>query len=200
MKENVCMDTMASYTPNQTTNHDFSELMSLALDGMLSAEEERRLDQHLQACPACQSSWNRWQRVSHFLTVEPFVGPPQGFALRLDHALQRDERRQEHILASLLLAGGTATVLALIVLGAALTTGLWMAISPLERVQLVETMGFAGQFMALVFQNLVAIRNGIAAMIPDPLIMLVICLALITASAVWVRLVFFGNGARPTSR
>jgi anti-sigma factor RsiW len=178
--------------------HDYSEMMSLALDGMLSPDERSGLDQHLRDCPACEASWNKWQRIAHVLTVEPFAGPPQGFALRLDQALQRDEQRQERILAGLVLAGGTATVLALLVLGTALTTALWMAILPAARMQIVETLGFAGQFAELVFQNLASIRDGVVALLPDPVFMLGICLALMAISAIWVRLVFYGvrSGSR----
>jgi anti-sigma factor RsiW len=189
------MDTMTSHTTHPTVQHDYSEIMSLALDGMLSADEERLLDQHLRACPACQASWGKWQRIAHVLTVEPFAGPPQGFALRLDQALQRDEQRQERILAGLVLTGGTLTVLALVVLGTALTTALWMAISPAARVQLVETLGFAGQFVTLVLQNLASIRDSLVALMPDPLVMLAICLALMVAGAAWIRLVFYGARA-----
>jgi len=196
MKETPYMDTMTQHS----MEHDNSALMSLALDGMLSADEASNLDQHLLACTACQASWNKWQRIAHVLTVEPFAGPPQGFALRLDHAMVRDEQRHERMLAGLVLAGGTTLVLALIVLGTALTTALWMAIAPPARVQLVETLGFAGQFAALVFQNLASIRDGVAALLPDPVIMLVVCLALMVISAVWVRLVFFGARAASGER
>lgn len=186
------MDTMTRPSMEPATDHDYSAQMSLALDGMLSADEARSLDQHLLACPACQVSWSKWQRIAHVLAVEPFAGPPQGFALRLDQALQRDEQRHERVLAGLVLAGGTALVLALIVLGTALTTALWMALAPPARIQLVEALGFAGQFAALVFQNLASIRDGIAALLPDPMVMLLVCLALMAISALWVRLVFFG--------
>jgi anti-sigma factor RsiW len=189
------MNTLTLPTTDQTMRHDYSELMSLALDGMLSPEEMIVLDQHLQACPACQASWNKWQRIARVLIVEPFAGPPQGFALRIDHALQHDEQRQERILAGLVVAGGTAAVLALMALGTALTTALWMAISPAARVQLVETLGFTGQFVALVFQNLASIRDGVVALLPDPVIMLGICLGLMAISAIWIRLVFYGARA-----
>jgi anti-sigma factor RsiW len=194
------METMTPHTTHQITHDDYSELMSLALDGMLSAEEQRRLDQHMLDCAACQVSWGRWQRIAQLLTVEPFAGPPQGFALRLDQSLQRDEQRQERIVAGLVLAGGTLTVLALIALGTLLTTALWMAVSPPARMQLVETLGFAGQFAALVAQNLTTLRNTVAVMMPDPVVMVVICLALITASALWIKLVFFGNGLQAGNR
>ncbi len=189
------MDTITPHT-TPPSHQDYTDLMSLSLDGMLSTGEQQQLDQHLSTCPACQATWNKWQRISHVLTVQPFAGPPPGFAMRLDSALQRREQRHERVLAGWVLAGGTLTVLALIVLGTALTTGLWMASAPAARVQLVETLGFAGQFGALVFQNLAAIRDGVAALLPDPALMLVSALALITAAAIWVRLVFYDRQVR----
>lgn len=189
------MDTITTHT-TPPSHQDYTDLMSLSLDGMLSTGEQQQLDHHLSTCPACQATWSKWQRISHVLTVQPFAGPPPGFALRLDSALQRREQRHERVLAGWVLAGGTLTVLALIVLGTALTTGLWMASAPAARVQLVETLGFAGQFGALVFQNLAAIRDGVAALLPDPILMLVSALALITAAAIWVRLVFYDRQVR----
>lgn len=189
---------MELMTPHTTppSHQDYTDLMSLSLDGMLSFEEQRRLDQHLSACPACQATWNKWQRISHVLTVQPFAGPPPGFAMRFDSALQRSEQRHERMLAGWVLAGGTLAVLALLVLSSALTTAFWMASAPAARVALLDTLGFAGQFMALVFQNLAAIRDGVAALLPDPMIMLASALALIMAGAIWIRLVFYGRQAR----
>ena len=190
------MNTMTQSTTPPYLHDDYSELMSLALDGMLSAADEQRLDQHLLACPSCQAAWTRWQRIGHILTVEPFAGPPQGFALAVDHALQRDETRQERMLASLVLAGGTGAVLALAALGAVLTTALWMAISPAARTQLVETLGFVGQFASLVFQNLMPVRDAVMTLLPSPWVLPALALALTIALAVWVRLVFYGAWAR----
>jgi anti-sigma factor RsiW len=187
------METMISHTNQPTTHHDYSDLMSLALDGMLSAGEQQHLDRHLSDCPACQGTWSAWQRISHVLTAEPFAGPPQGFALRFDAVLQRQEQRQERVLAGWVLAGGTAVVLAMIMLGTALTTTLWMALAPNARAELVDTLGFAGQFAALVFQNLAAVRDGVAALLPDPVLMLAVALALVLAGAAWIGLVFFGG-------
>ncbi len=187
------METMISHTNPPTMHHDYSELMSLALDGMLNDGEQQRLDQHMAACPGCQATWSSWQRISHVLTAEPFAGPPQGFALRFDNVLQRQEERHERVLAGWVLAGGTLVVLSLIMLGTALTTALWMALTPNVRGELVDTLGFAGQFAALVFQNLAAVRDGVAALLPDPMIMLAVALALVLAGAAWVGLVFFGG-------
>lgn len=185
------MDTMTPHTTHEPSHHDYSELMSLALDSMLSVEEERRLDQHLAACPACQAAWTKWQRIAHVLTVEPYAGPTQGFALSVDSALQRDERRQERIWAGLVLAGGTLAVLALILLSTTVTTALWMALSPEARLAAAETLGFAGQFVTLVVGNLASIRDAALALLPSPLFLLVVAVALMAAGAIWVRLVFY---------
>jgi predicted anti-sigma-YlaC factor YlaD len=189
------MDTMTSHTTYEPWHHNYSELMSLALDDMLRAEEERQLDQHLAACPACRTVWFKWRRVARVLTVEPFAGPPQGFTLNVDHALQRDERRQERIWAGLVLAGGTLTILALVVLGTALTTALWMAVSSEARLQAMQTLSFASQFMALIFQNLASVRDAVLALLPSPVFLLIVALAMMTAGVIWVRLVFYGAQA-----
>ncbi len=190
------MDTMTTHT-TPTAHHDYTGLMSLALDGLLSAGEQQHLDQHLATCLACQRTWGKWQRISHVLTVQPFAGPPPAFALQIDRALQRREQRHERVLAGWLLAGGTLTVLTLLLLSAALTTSLLMVVAPALWAQVVETLGYAGQFIALIFQNLVALRDALALLLPGPVIMLAIALALLVASAAWVKLVFYSAAARP---
>lgn len=179
---------------------DYSELMSLALDGLLAPEESLRLDRHLLDCPRCQAEWGKWQRIAHVLEVEPFAGPPQGFAMNVDRVLQRAEQRRERILGGLVLAGGTLSLSALILLTAGLTMTLWLAISPAARLAAVEYFAFARQFAVLVFQNVTALRDASLALLPDPTALLLIVLALLTASVLWIRLVFFGRGVSGAAR
>ncbi len=179
-----------------TAQHDYSPLMSLALDGMLSAEEQQRLDQHLTACPTCQQTWGKWQRIAHVLTVEPFAGPSLGFTLRLDSAMQRREQRRERRLAAGILVGGTLAVLTLLLLSVTLTATLLMTNAPGLWARVVETVGFGGQFIALVWQNLTAVRDALAALLPNPLVMMAVALALVMAGLAWARLVFYGARAR----
>jgi predicted anti-sigma-YlaC factor YlaD len=190
------MDTMTNHT-TPTAHHDYTDLMSLALDGLLSAEEQQRLDQHLAGCLTCRLTWSRWQRIARVLTVQPFVGPPPAFMLHVDRALQRREQRHERLLAGWLLAGGAFTVWTLIALSAALTGAVLLTALPALRVQVVETLGYAGQFIALIFQNLAALRDALALLLPSPLILLVVALALLLAGVAWVRLVFYSAAARP---
>lgn len=192
------MDTMHNHTT--PANHDYSAMMSLALDGLLSPEDTQNLDSHFHACPACQAEWSKWQQISHVLQVEPFAGPPPGFALRVDQTLQRAEQREERILGGLMVAGGTVTVLAVAVLGYLLTVALWVAISPAARTVAVEYLGFARQFVVLVFQNLAALRDAVAVLLPDPAVMLVLALMLLAAGMLWIRLVFYGNRTRASEQ
>lgn len=191
-----------NHTHHQTMifDHGYSEMMSLALDGLLDSEESQRLDHHLRTCPACQAEWGKWQRIAHVLQAEPFAGPPQGFALNVDRTLQRTEQRREHILGGLMLAGGTLSISALVLLVVGLTTALWLAISPAARLAATEYLTFTRQFAVLVFQNMTALRDASLALLPDPTALLLIVLALLVASLLWIRLVFFGRSVSGAAR
>lgn len=191
-----------NHTRHQTMifDHGYSEMMSLALDGLLDSEESQRLDHHLRTCLACQAEWGKWQRIAQVLQAEPFAGPPQGFAMSVDRALQRSEQRREHILGGLMLAGGTLSISALVLLVVGLTTALWLAISPAARLAATEYLTFTRQFAVLVFQNMTALRDASLALLPDPTALLLIVVALLAASLLWIRLVFFGRSVSGAAR
>lgn len=174
--------------------------MSLALDDLLAQDEMQRLSEHLQVCPTCMTEWGKWQRIAYVLQAEPFAGPPQGFALGVDRKLQRAEQRQERILGGLVVAGGTLSIVAALLLATAAATAFWLAISPAARLAAMEYAGFARQFAVLVLQNLAALRDSVMALLPDPGALLLIFLALFAAGLLWVRLVFFGRTAGSGAR
>lgn len=194
------MDTMHHHTTTASAEHGYSELMSLALDGLLAPEDAQRFDRHREACPACQTEWAKWQRIAHVLHVEPFAGPPQGFALRVDQAMQRDEQRQERILGGLMLTGGALTVTAAVALSVLFSAALWMALAPAARLMALEFIGFARQLAELVFLNLTSLRDAVLSLLPNPLAMLVMALALVAAGMIWARLVFFSGRVRAGNR
>lgn len=194
------MDTMQHHTTTTSAEHGYSELMSLALDGLLTPEEARRFDRHRDACPACQTEWAKWQRIAHVLHVEPFAGPPQGFALRVDQAMQRDEQRQERILGGLMLTGGALAVTALVAVSILFSAALWMALAPAVRLMALEFVGFARQLAELVFFNLASLRDAALALLPNPLAMLLMALMLVVAGMAWVRLVFFSGRVQAGNR
>jgi len=68
--------------------------MSLILDSMLSADEERALQAHLIHCPICQAEWEALQSVSYFLTQAPLASPAVDLALRVEERLRRQRERR----------------------------------------------------------------------------------------------------------
>jgi len=99
-------------------------LMSLGLDGLLDADGKYRLQRHMTACRSCQLEWDAMRQVSSLFEQSPMVGPPLGFAIRVERRL--DEKvKQRHrtfgglavLTSSLSLAGMTVAAVVLIVLG-----------------------------------------------------------------------------------
>jgi anti-sigma factor RsiW len=102
----------------------FTALMSLALDGWLDGDDQQRLDRHLATCPACRAEWQAMQQVSALFEASPMVGPPLGFAVRLERRLAEKKKQRRQLFGglalltgSLSLAGVTVAVVVLIVLG-----------------------------------------------------------------------------------
>ena len=104
--------------------------MSLALDGLLADAEQATFDQHLAACEPCRARWLKWQRISDVLWYEPFAGPAQGFALRVDSLVQHEQRRKERMLGGLVLVGGTVSIWAVMALSVAITVLVGLTVSP----------------------------------------------------------------------
>ncbi len=102
----------------------FTALMSLALDGWLDGDDRQRLDQHLATCPTCRAEWQAMQQVSALFEASPMVGPPLGFAVRLERRLAEKKKQRRQLFGglalltgSLSLAAVTVAVVVLIVLG-----------------------------------------------------------------------------------
>ena len=72
--------------------------MSLALDRMLPAGEERELQAHLANCPICQAEWEALQSVSHLLAQAPLASPGVDLALRVEERLHRQRVRRRWVL------------------------------------------------------------------------------------------------------
>lgn len=71
--------------------------MSLALDGMLGAAEERELQAHLATCPDCRAEWEALQAVSRVLARAPLVAPRVDLALRIGAQFRLRRERQRWI-------------------------------------------------------------------------------------------------------
>ena len=114
-------------------------LMSLSLDGMLDRDGQHRLEQHLAGCASCQREWQAMRQVSALFQAEPLVGPPLGFAVRIERQLEAKAVQRKRVFGGaavvtswLSLAGMTVGAVVLILLG---VMG-WQWFGSLDSVQL----------------------------------------------------------------
>jgi predicted anti-sigma-YlaC factor YlaD len=61
-------------------HHNYTMLMSRALDREASPDEEHLLSEHLEACPDCAAIWKQWQSLHKVLLAAPMLTPPQSCA------------------------------------------------------------------------------------------------------------------------
>jgi len=165
--------------------------MSMALDGLLGADELQRWQRHLQECAVCQAEWQAMQQVSMLLEQAPQVGPPLGFAIRVERRLNEKIRQRRRafsglavLTGSLSLAGVTVAVAVLLVLG----WFAWHNRGPLTDVQqggsavsqIASGMGLVGKGASLFLVDML-LRYG------TPLVFL-IGFGLVVLAGIWVWL------------
>jgi anti-sigma factor RsiW len=174
-------------------DHVSTLAMSMALDGLLSAAEAAAFQEHLQACSQCQVRWNRWQRISHALLSEPFVGPAPGFALRVDARIRQRHQQRHQLLGGLVVVGGTVSIGVLLLLGLVLTMTITLLASPVARLQAAEFLVFAGQLAALFVTNLSGARDAVLELVPLPGLWLVGGVCLLVLATLWAWLMSVGD-------
>lgn len=197
------MDQTMLKNPNEPLDHLSTESMSLALDGLLEATEQREFDAHLSACDMCHAQWLKWRRISDAFRVEPFTAPAPGFMLRVDQAVQRDERRRERLWGGLVLVGGTLSIWTVLLMGLALTLTVGMTAFTGAQVDPLRYLGLGGQAAAILVESLTTIRDGLLAMLPGPAVTVALAAVLAVLALIWLRLVrspgrrsgVSGNGA-----
>lgn len=104
-----------------------TEWMSLALDHLLGEEEQRQMQRHLDTCPQCREEWALMQEASTLFEQSAMVGPPLGFAIRVERRLNAQTRQRRQLFGgiavltgSLSLVGASLAALVLMVLGGVL--------------------------------------------------------------------------------
>jgi anti-sigma factor RsiW len=148
-----------------------TEWMSLALDHLLGETEERQLQHHLDACPQCQEEWALMQEASTLFEQSMMVGPPLGFAIRVERRLEAKTRQRRRLFGgiavltgSLSLAGVALAALALMVLGGVLwsKSGAFAEIQQSTRVvsTLASGMGLVGKGASLFLKDILLSYGG----------------------------------------
>ena len=181
-------ETMLKFS-NEPPDHLSTELMSLALDGLLESGEQREFHAHLQECEACRGQWLKWRRISDVFQVEPFRAPTPGFILRVDQAVLRDEKRRERLWGGLVLVGGTLSIWTILLMGLALTLTAGMTVSSGVRLDLKQLLGIGGLLVTSIVQDLTVIRDGLLVMLPDPAVTAGLVAVLVVLALIWLRLV-----------
>lgn len=123
---------------NGEHDEQMTALMSLALDGLLDEQDRRRLEEHLDVCPSCRDEWEAMGEIATLFEASPLVGPPLGFAIRVDRRLAEQDKRRKRLFggmavvtSGLSLAGLTVGILVLVV--AAVVA--WLSLGDLPSVQ-----------------------------------------------------------------
>lgn len=164
-------------------------MMSLALDGMLSAEEQASLETHLRACPDCRAQWARWQRVDSLLAGVPMLAPAPAFSARVLERVSQRGHRQRRLVRGALLLGGSLSVWTLALLLTMGTLALsWALRNPsltIHTLQVVLQMMTAGGLL------LKALRLWLESMVSPALLPLLATYAcvMLALTALWGWLV-----------
>lgn len=70
--------------------NEYLELISAAIDGVLTTEETARLEEHLNACPACKALYDDLNHIHQTLRELPPVEVPAGLTDRILEAVEAD--------------------------------------------------------------------------------------------------------------
>lgn len=166
--------------------------MSLALDGQLDAGERRALDAHLATCGTCQAEWEAMQAISVMLSRSAMIGPPLGFAVRVERRLGERARKRRQLFGSVAVLTSSLSLATLTVVAVAILIGAvlaWQWLGPLPAVQqgtevaskLASGAGLLGKGATLFLGDLL-LQYG-------PPLALALALGLVLLAGLWIWLV-----------
>ena len=166
-------------------------LMSLALDGMLDSGDRQRMEEHMKTCASCRAEWQAMTQVAALFESSPAVGPPLGFAVRVERRLEEKSKKRKRafggmavLTSSLSMAGATVAAILVIVLG--VVAWRWFDSSPTVQqgthtlTQVASGVGLVGKGASLFLGDLL-LRYG------APLVLL-LGVGLVVLFAVWAWL------------
>jgi anti-sigma factor RsiW len=162
-------------------------MMSLLMDGMLSAEEQEALEAHLRLCTGCQAEWARWRQVDALLASEHVLVPSPGFGAGVLERVGQHRRRQRRLLGGALLLGGSLSVWGMVLLALAAAALLWVLSDPRVAVHGAHVLS---QLLAAGGLLVTAVRLGLVGMTSPsvlPFLVTYAC-AVMALTALWIRL------------
>ncbi len=177
---------------------EMTALMSLALDNLLEEAERQGLDQHLATCSLCRSEWAAMQQLSAMFEASPLVGPPLGFAIRVERRLEEQDKKQRQVFgglalftSSLSLAGMTVAAALMLVMG--IVAWRWLDLSPSVQ-QSTQTLSQVASGMGLVGKGASLFLGDLLLRYGAPLVVLLgVGLVVLIGAWAWLFLKRPGN-------
>jgi len=175
-----------------TKHAEITALMSLALDGMLTASEQDALEAHLRSCPECDAQWGGWKEVDALFSSEPVVAPSAGFSGRVMAEVQAVADRRRRLRRGAWLVGGSLYVWAVAAVSMVLAALLWVLSDPSVVIIFARVLGkMLGAAGLLVKAALLALSG---AMQPEVVALVMSYACVVAATLVmWVRMVRHHN-------
>jgi anti-sigma factor RsiW len=179
-------------------SEEMTARMSLALDHLLEEAERQALDQHLATCPLCRSEWAAMQQVSALFEASPLVGPPLGFAVRVQRRLEEQDKKQRQVFSglalftsSLSLAGMTVAAVLMLTMG--IVAWRWLDSSPVVQ-QGTQTVSKVASGMGLVGKGASLFLGDLLLHYGAPLVVLLgVGLVVLLVAWAWLFLKRPGN-------
>lgn len=170
---------------------EMTAYMSLALDGLLDTGDHQRLEQHVATCVACRQEWEAMQQISALFEASALVGPPLGFAIRVERRLAAKKKQQREffgglavLTGSLSLVGVTVAAVLMLVLG--IVAWRWFDASPTVQ-QGTQTVSHVASGMGLLGKGASLFLGDLLLHYGLPFVLL-LALGLLILVVVWVWL------------
>ncbi len=173
--------------------HDnYHLMMSMALDGALSAQEDAQLREHLGMCPSCSGAWDRMCLADHLFSQPVNAAPPADFAARVmgrvaQYELERRESRPWRLALAIILGlfaamAGIGLVGVTLLGNGDIAHGFAQAIMQVRSA--IESLGLA----VAVAQTLIgAVGSWLQYLISQPLTW-VVAISALTLASIWIGL------------
>jgi predicted anti-sigma-YlaC factor YlaD len=75
-----------------TEHAQYTELMSLVLDGEAACDQQEALRKHMLECSDCAAVWEAWQALDVGFREEPMLAPSADLALRVAARIEEQSR------------------------------------------------------------------------------------------------------------
>ena len=166
-------------------------LMSLALDGMLDSGDRRRMEEHVKTCATCRTEWQAMTQVAALLESSPAVGPPLGFAIRVERRLEKQSKKKKRVFGGVAALTGSlsrvgATVAAILVIVLGFAAWRWFDASPSIQ-QGTQTLTHVASGVGLVGKGASFFLGDLLLRYGAPLV-LVLGIGLVVLLAIWAWL------------